>query len=207
MTITTPRPVVPIEDISPVQQPDRPAAAPQPAPPIRAVVPVTVPILRIATGLVFLWAFVDKTFGLGYATASKAAWIHGGSPTNGFLSHVAVGPLQGTLQGWAGTWWADWLFMLGLLGIGVALVTGVALRIAASAAAIMLALMWIAEWPLARHTSGGDASGSTNPLFDYHVIYALVAAAMATIAGAGERWGLARKWRRLPVVRDHRWLQ
>ena len=26
--------------------------------------------LRILTGFVFLWAFLDKTFGLGYATAS-----------------------------------------------------------------------------------------------------------------------------------------
>ena len=25
-------------------------------------------VLRIATGFVFLWAFLDKTFGLGYAT-------------------------------------------------------------------------------------------------------------------------------------------
>ena len=27
-------------------------------------------VLRISTGFVFLWAFLDKTFGLGYATPS-----------------------------------------------------------------------------------------------------------------------------------------
>ncbi|MBA9050098.1 hypothetical protein BJ996_006829 [Streptomyces phaeogriseichromatogenes] len=36
---------------------------------------------RILTGFVFLWAFLDKTFGLGYATASGNAWIDGMSPT------------------------------------------------------------------------------------------------------------------------------
>jgi hypothetical protein len=39
--------------------------------------------LRVALGVEFLWAFLDKTFGLGYATPSAKAWIHGGSPTKG----------------------------------------------------------------------------------------------------------------------------
>ena len=41
-------------------------------------------VLRITTGSIFLWAFVDKTFGLGYATASDSARINEGSPTKGF---------------------------------------------------------------------------------------------------------------------------
>jgi thiosulfate dehydrogenase [quinone] large subunit len=178
------------------------------ATPIAApTVPAMVPVLRIGTGLVFLWAFLDKAFGLGYATPSSGAWIRGGSPTNGFLSHVAVGPLESTMHDWAGTLWADWLFMLGLLAIGTALVLGIAMRLAAVATAVMMALMWAAEWPLARHTSAGEPSGSNNPIVDYHVIYALAAAAVASIAGAGDRWGLGRQWRALPVIRDHRWLQ
>ncbi len=87
--------------------------------------------LRIATGFVFLWAFLDKTFGLGCATQSENAWINGGSPTRGFLSSVAVGPLESTFHSWAGDPWADWLFMLGLLGVGVAVILGVGLRLAA----------------------------------------------------------------------------
>jgi hypothetical protein len=31
--------------------------------------------IRIAPGWVFLWAFLDKTFGLGFATTSEKAWI------------------------------------------------------------------------------------------------------------------------------------
>lgn len=30
-------------------------------------------VLRLATGFIFLWAFIDKTFGLGYSTATAAA--------------------------------------------------------------------------------------------------------------------------------------
>jgi thiosulfate dehydrogenase (quinone) large subunit len=63
--------------------------------------------LRISLGLVFLWAFLDKTFGLGYATPAARSWVSGGSPTNGFLSHVEVGPFQSIFNSIAGTWWAD----------------------------------------------------------------------------------------------------
>lgn len=83
--------------------------------------------LRVLTGFVFLWAFLDKTFGLGYATASGKGWIDGGSPTKGFLGSVAAGPMESTFHSWAGDGWADWLFMLGLLGIGLAVMAGVAL--------------------------------------------------------------------------------
>ncbi|SDO90100.1 DoxX family membrane protein [Actinacidiphila guanduensis] len=162
-------------------------------------------VVRIATGFVFLWAFLDKTFGWHYATGSGKGWIDGGSPTKGFLSNIHVGPLQGFFRDIAGDGWADWLFMLGMLGIGLALVSGVALRITAVAGTVMMAMMWAAEWPLAQHLSGGAPSGSSNPLVDYHVLYALAAILSAALY-AGNTWGLGRIWARLPVVRDHRWL-
>ncbi|MFR0355903.1 hypothetical protein [Streptomyces sediminimaris] len=162
--------------------------------------------LRVLTGFVFLWAFLDKTFGLGYATASGKGWVDGGSPTKGFLSSVAAGPMQSTFHSWAGDTWADWLFMLGLLGIGAAVMTGVALRPAAVAGTAMMALMWMAEWPPAKHLADGSPSMSTNPFADYHVIYAVVLIAVAA-AAAGTTWGLGRWWAGLPVVRDHAWLR
>src|SRR5689334_13811757 len=113
-------------------------------------------VFRIALGFVFLWAFLDKTFGFSYATPSARAWINGGSPTKGFLSSVDVGPFQSTFHSIAGNPITDWLFMLGLLGIGVALIAGIGLRIAAVAATAMMAMMWIAEYPLAQHTSKGE---------------------------------------------------
>ncbi|MFI6335736.1 hypothetical protein [Streptomyces sp. NPDC050535] len=162
--------------------------------------------LRIATGFIFLWAFLDKTFGWGYATASDKAWTDGGSPTKGFLSGVAAGPMQSTFHSWAGAGWANWLFMLGLLGVGLALVSGIALRLAAVAGTALMAFMWIAEWPPAKHLADGSPSMSSNPLIDYHVLYAVVLIALA-VASAGTTWGLGRTWARLPVVRDHAWLR
>ncbi|MFE6985574.1 hypothetical protein [Streptomyces griseus] len=162
-------------------------------------------VLRFLTAFTFLWAFFDKAFGWGYATPAERAWVEGGSPTRGFLSGVAVGPLESTFHAWAGQTWADWAFMLGLLGIGLALAAGVALRLTAVAGTVMMALMWAAEWPPARHLSDGAPSMSTNPLIDYHVLYAAVLVLLA-VASAGRTWGLGRTWERLPLVRGRRWL-
>ena len=162
--------------------------------------------LRLLTGFVFLWAFLDKTFGFGYATPSGKGWIDGGSPTKGFLGSVAAGPMESTFHSWAGEPWADWLFMLGLLGIGVALVVGIALRFAALAGTMMMALMWIAEWPPAKHLSDGSPSMSTNPFVDYHVIYAVALIVLAAVA-AGDTLGMGRLWAKLPLVRRGRWLR
>ncbi|MEE1786718.1 hypothetical protein PUR71_28010 [Streptomyces sp. SP17BM10] len=166
----------------------------------------TLATARVGLGFVFLWAFLDKTFGLGYATRSANSWLDGASPTNGFLSHVSAGPLQSTFHHWAGQAWADWLFMLGLLGIGLALIGGIGLRMAAVSGTLLLALMWAAEWPPARHLAQGAASGSSNPVADYHLIYALLLVALAATA-AGDTWGLGRRWAALPFVRDHAWLR
>ncbi|WP_405996733.1 hypothetical protein [Streptomyces sp. NBC_00829] len=165
----------------------------------------TAAMTRLLTAFTFLWAFGDKALGWGYTTPAGKGWIDGGSPTKGFLSHVAAGPMEETFHSWAGAAWADWTFMLGLLGIGVALASGVALRVAAAAGTVMMALMWVAEWPLARHLSDGSLSMSTNPLVDYHVLYAAVLVTLAAI-GAGRTWGLGTIWERLPLVRRNRWL-
>jgi thiosulfate dehydrogenase [quinone] large subunit len=158
---------------------------------------------RIAIGFIFLWAFLDKLVGWGYATQSKGAWISGGSPTQGFLSRVDVGPFESTFKGMAGAGWADWLFMLGLLGIGVAVILGIGLRLSAITGSIMMILMWAAEWPLDRITSAGEPSMSTNPIVDYHIIDALVLIVLAATY-AGHTWGLGKAWERL--VRGTRWL-
>ena len=160
---------------------------------------------RVVLGFEFLWAFADKTFGLGYATPAERAWINGGSPTKGFLSRVAVGPFEETFHTIAGAAWADWLFMAGLLGIGIALTLGIGLRIAAVSGTVMMLLMWAAEWPLARFTSAGEPTMSTNPIVEYHIIYALVLIALA-LTYAGHTWGLGRWWAGLPFVQRNRWL-
>jgi thiosulfate dehydrogenase [quinone] large subunit len=159
----------------------------------------TLAVLRLTTGFIFLWAFIDKTFGLGFATPAERAWINGGTPAQGFLQSEAVtGPLQPMFQGMANPL-VDWLFMLGMLGIGLAVMLGVGMRIAAVSGAAMMLLMYLAEWPFAAGV------GSTNPLVDYHIIYAVALVVVAALA-AGDTWGLGAKWKALPLVQRNHWL-
>lgn len=187
----------------PIQQ--NPDVAATPAPGVAAAGARFLAVTRIAMGLLFGWAFVDKTFGLGYATGSANAWINGGSPTKGFLGGVDHGPFESIFRGWAGDAWADWLFMLGLGGITIALLAGVGLRIGAVSGTVMMLLMWAAEWPLDRHTSTGELTRSTNPIIDYHIVYALVLIALAIFL-AGNTWGFGRRWANLGIVSRNRWL-
>ena len=161
-------------------------------------------VLRVTIGFYFLWAFLDKVFGWSYHTPSANAWIHGGSPTKGFLNGVAVGPFQSQFHAIAGAPWVDWLFMAGLLGIGVAVIAGVAVRISTVSALVMLAGMWLAEWPPAHLDNTGAVTGSTNPFVDDHIVDGLVLIVLA-LTYAGTTWGLGRIWARIPFVARHRW--
>lgn len=181
------------------------ATLPVPPPALGAAAARSLAVLRVVTGLIFLWAFADKTFGLGYATPSENAWVEGNSPAEGYLSHVAVGPMESTFHAWAGQAWVDVLYMAGMLGLGVALVSGVGLRLAAVSGTLMMLFLWLGEFPPARHLSDGSPSMSTNPLIDQHVVYALVMIVVA-LCSAGRVWGLGRTWERIPLVSRHRWL-
>ena len=161
--------------------------------------------LRLAIGFEFLWAFLDKTFGLGYHTANANAWIHGGSPTTGFLSGVNVGPLQGTFHSLAGVTAVDWLFMLGLLGVGVALILGVALRPAAISGCTMLLMMYVASWPFAK-IAGGQPTASTNPIVDDHIVSFMALIAIGAFAALSVGV-ISRRWSALAFVRSHSWLR
>src|SRR5688572_5744468 len=81
------------------------------------------------------------------STADANAWIDGGSPTAGFLGKAATGPFTGFYNSIAGSVVADALFMAALLGIGVALMLGIGMRIAAAAGALLTVLMWTAVLP------------------------------------------------------------
>jgi thiosulfate dehydrogenase [quinone] large subunit len=150
-------------------------------------------VTRLCLGWTFLWPFLDKMFGLGHETPSAKAWIHGGSPTTGFLTS-ATGPFAGIYHSIAGAGWADWGFMLGLLAIGVSLLLGIGMRIAAIAGALLLVLMWSASLPPA-----------SNIFMDDHLIYALVLLGLAVV-GAGNTLGLGQWWTHTSIVRRHPWL-
>lgn len=161
--------------------------------------------LRLAIGFEFFWAFLDKLFGLGYATPSARAWINGGSPTKGFLSGVTGGPLKGFFHSLAGTTGMDTLFMVGLLGIGGALLLGIALRPAAAAGSLLLIMMWFATW-VPDKLADGVPTHSTNPIVDDHIINTFALVVIAVLAGRSIGF-LGRRWASLPVVRKQPWLR
>ena len=99
----------------------------------------------------------------------------------------------------------DWLFMLGLLGIGGALILGVALRPAAASGALLVMMMWFAVWPPAK-TAGGQPTASTNPIVDEHILEAFALIVVAVFAGKTVGY-LGRRWADLELVKKHSWLR
>jgi thiosulfate dehydrogenase [quinone] large subunit len=151
-------------------------------------------LLRISLGCIFTWAFKDKLFGLGFATSAENAWLNGVSPTQGYLLHATQGPFADIFKQLAGNPVVDGLFMLGLLGIGIALVLGIGLTIAAWAGTIQMGLIYLSHFP-----------PINNPLFDEHLIYILVFWVLAYYS-AGDYWGLGRWWKQQPLVQKYSFL-
>ncbi len=119
--------------------------------------------LRFVMSFIFLWAFVDKAFGLGFATEKANAWINGGSPTFGFLTNAVKGPFADFFHSLAGVAVVDWMFMLGLLFIGLTLLLNRFVFWGAMSGTVMMILMWLALLP-----------PENNPIVDEHIVYALV---------------------------------
>ncbi|WP_109473161.1 DoxX family protein [Ornithinimicrobium cavernae] len=146
--------------------------------------------LRILIGWTFMWPFVDKLFGLGYGTAAEAAVVNGGAPAQGYLVHATSGPFKEVFVWVAESFGpvADVLFMVGLFGIGLAMLTGAGLKIAAWGGTLLMALMYLAALPI-----GQAGAGFTNPVTDAHWIEAAVLL-VAAYTLAGDTWGLGRWW-------------
>lgn len=169
--------------------------------------------LRIGFGITFLWAFFDKLLALGFSTGAiandagdkigvdyfgkSAAWINGGSPTEGFLKFGVAdsNPFQGFYNGIGGTAFADTLFMLGLLGIGLALTFGFGMRIAAATGALLYLLMWTASLPL-----------DNNPALDEHILGAISVIVLG-LTLAGDTWGVGKAWANTHLVRKYGFLR
>lgn len=121
--------------------------------------------LRITMALIFLWAFADKLLGLGFATLPERAWVQGGSPTYGFLTNAVRGPFGDVFGSLAGLAIVDWLFMLGLLFVGVTLLVNKYVKWGTRAGIALMLLMYLAVLPPENH-----------PILDDHIVYALVLA-------------------------------
>jgi thiosulfate dehydrogenase (quinone) large subunit len=147
-------------------------------------------LLRIALGWIFLWAFLDKTFGFGYTTSPDKSWLKGFSPTDNFLRFGATGKYGHYFTQLAGNRFIDWLFMLGLLFIGVTLITGIALKLGSISGIILVSLIFLTIAPTAN-----------NPVLDQHVIYALIFFGLL-FDSENETLSLGWWWQNLPIIEN-----
>ena len=153
-------------------------------------------LLRLIIGWVFLWAFIDKVFGLGFATTADKAWLVGASPTAGFLQFAVHGPFASFYQSLAGVPLVDWLFMLGLLFVGISLMLGIFVRLGSFAGIIMLALMYTAI----------GLFPANNPFIDEHIIYILILIVLI-LTNSGQYLGFGKWWANTSLVQKYKFLK
>jgi thiosulfate dehydrogenase [quinone] large subunit len=79
--------------------------------------------------------------------------------------------------------------MLGLLGVGLALILGIAMKLAAIADSIMMILIWLAVFP-----------PQNNPLIDEHIIYSLILVGLAK-SNAETYWNLNKWWLKTGILK------
>lgn len=168
-------------------------------------------VTRIALGFVFLWAFLDKLLGLGFSTCRKVAedasfsidafcdkaWVNGGHVTEGYLVYGGNpnSPFNDFFVDLGGQRWTDWIFMVGLLGIGLALMLGIGTKIAAWSGAALLIFMYLTQM-----------LPSTNPVLDDHIVYALAGLGIVYVELQRQSIGLGKVWRKLAIVQKNKWL-
>lgn len=162
--------------------------------------------LRLLLGWSFLWGFLDKMFGLGFATCRasdsssidffcEASMIQGGSPTYGYLNFATDGSHTGDLFSWMAPTAPDAInladigFMAVLLLGGLGLMLGIAIRTSAVGGALLMLFMFLA----------GDVWPTNNPVNSSHVIE--MVAFLGIAAANPTRWSL-NSWakRNLPVL-------
>ncbi|CAM3445041.1 DoxX family protein [Occultella aeris] len=160
-------------------------------------------VSRIVIGFTFLWAFLDKLFGLNYSTPAENSWLNGGTPAQGFINGIE-GPFAGFFGLFANPF-GDFLFMFALLGIGIAMIGGAGLRIAAVGGTLLMLFMFLAEFPTATTIVDGEViRGATNPIVDSHWHEALLLI-IAAVTLAGDTWGLGKWWS--TKIGKHTWLR
>lgn len=147
-------------------------------------------VLGLLMGWTFFWAFIDKLFGLGFATPAESSWLNGGSPTLGFLKFARYGPFVEFYQAIAGNAFVDAVFMAGLAGVGLSLLLGIGVRLGAASGVLMLVLMY----------SAASVPPENNPFVHDRLVYAVVMAGLLTY-GSERTLGLGGWWARRPVVR------
>lgn len=146
----------------------------------------TLALGRILLGFYFFWAFIDKIFGLNFSTAPEQSVLSGASPAQGFINNAVSGPFAGLIQLFANPL-GDLLFMLALLGLGVALLLGVGQKVTMIAGATFMFVLYLSLFPPAMIGS------ATNPIIDDHWFVGILIVVVC-LTRAGDTWGLGKWW-------------
>jgi thiosulfate dehydrogenase [quinone] large subunit len=152
--------------------------------------------LRIVLGAGFLFAGLDKFLQWGGSAFNAAGFLKGatGGAWIGSDPKQIINPTHAFWVSLAGNTdlmpIINFLVVAGEIGIGVALILGLATRFAGVAGFLMMAFIWVANW-----------SFGTGP-FNEQFFYGAIAAVLA-YTGAGEHYGLDELVEKLSFVRRH----
>lgn len=158
-------------------------------------------LVRVFLGFAFLWAFLDKAFGLSKGWA--AAWFNGASVTQGYLGG-STGILAPIFKAMAGNIIVEILFMLGLLLLGLMMILGFSKRLATYGAIAMMVLMWLSHPPFSPDPFLKDPIAWL--MFDHHVLDSIMYLLIYRI-GAYDVFSLNKWWNSLGFVQKFKWLQ
>lgn len=149
---------------------------------------VVLALARLAIGWMFLWAAIDRVFGLGYPTVDGI--LSGGAPVVDRLD-ASRGPLEEMFRWLADIPGIEWIAVVVLAVVGLAVMLGIVFRAASALGVVVTVLAFLAALP-----------PEANPVVDRHLVYAAVLAGLA-MANAGEELGLGRWWSRRRFVQRH----
>lgn len=117
---------------------------------------LAVALVRIAVGIIFLWAGLEKVFGSGPEGFSAAGFLgHATGGTLGwpFVAPGTEGPFNPTVDLWVGLSTntgamaiINFLVPYGQIGIGLSLILGLFTRFAAATGTLMMLLFFVAAW-------------------------------------------------------------
>lgn len=144
-------------------------------------------LVRILIGWMFIWTFIDRTFGLGRPTPHDQAWTRGGSPIDSFVGSARDSGSRNPVPGF---WrflseqhtWVNIVLMVLIAVIGVLLVLGFVMWFSCVAGAILLVLQWFTAWPIK------DNLFLNSALLGAVVLIALLACNAGSFVGFGKRW-------------------
>jgi len=146
-------------------------------------------LLRFFFGFEFLWAFLDKFFGLGIGTAPENSFLAGAPLTEGYLSFVTNpnSPFAFVFNGPDALlvqlgFFVDLAYLGMLLVGGVTLISGIGVRIGGLSTFIFFFSVWLATFPPAN-----------NPFIEAHflqmwILLFFVISNSGYWLGFGERW-------------------